>query len=98
MDIQSMVTNMVVLIVGGTLLIIVASFLIVFLVGRGRRKKAENLMATGTQGVAQILSLQDTGMRVNDNPRVKLVLQVEIPGFTPYQIEKAMVEIGRAHV
>jgi hypothetical protein len=90
-NIQSMVTLMVILIVGGTLLIFIGTFVIIFLFNRNRRKKAEQLLASGVQGQAEILTLQDTGMRVNDNPRIKLGLQVEIPNHAPYQIEKTMV-------
>ena len=57
---------------------------------QNQRKKAEALMATGKQGEATILSLQDTGMRINDNPRVKVLLEIRIPGYAPYQIEKTV--------
>ena len=90
-DISQMMNQMIVLIVGSTLLIIIGSFLIVYLFGRSRRKRAENLAATGVQGVANILSLEDTGMRINDNPRVKIGMQITLPGRAPYQLEKTMV-------
>lgn len=54
------------------------------------RRKAQQIMATGKPGQAQILQLQDTGMRINDNPRVKVLLQVTIPGYAPYQIWKTV--------
>lgn len=57
---------------------------------QNQRKKAEALMATGKQGEATILSLQDTGMRINDDPRVKVLLEIRIPGYAPYQIEKTV--------
>jgi hypothetical protein len=90
-DFNQLFTQMAVLIVCTTLLIIVGSFLIVYLFARSRRKKAENLMATGVQGVATVLALEDTGMRINDNPRVQIALQVELPGRAPYQVTKKMV-------
>jgi hypothetical protein len=54
------------------------------------QKKAEALMATGKQGEATILALQDTGMRINDNPRVAIVMEVRIPGYPPYQVQKTI--------
>ena len=89
-DITGMMTQMAAIIIGGTVLIFIGTFLIIFLANRSRRKKAEQLMASGKQGTAKILSLEDTGMRVNDNPRVRLVLEVTIPGYTPYQVQKTL--------
>ena len=57
---------------------------------RANQKKAEALMATGRQGEATILQLEDTGMRINDNPRVALLLDVRIPGYSPYQVQKTV--------
>ncbi len=57
---------------------------------KDNQKKAEVLMATGKQGEATILALQDTGMRINDDPRVSLILEVRIPGYAPYQVQKTM--------
>ena len=57
---------------------------------RNNQKKLQNLAATGTQGEATILALQDTGMRINDDPRVAVSLEVRIPGYPPYQISKTM--------
>ena len=57
---------------------------------RANQKKAAALMATGTQGEATILQLADTGMRINDNPRVAMLLDVRIPGYPAYQVQKTM--------
>jgi hypothetical protein len=54
------------------------------------QKKAEALMATGKQGEATILALQDTGMRINDDPRVAIVMEVRIPDYPPYQVQKTI--------
>lgn len=54
------------------------------------RRKAQQIMATGTPGQATIMQMQDTGMRINDDPRLKLLLQVQIPGYAPYQIWKTV--------
>ena len=34
-------------------------------------------MATGSKGVGTVVSVRDTGMTVNDNPRVEMVFRVE---------------------
>jgi len=57
---------------------------------RNQRKRAEALMAVGTQGEATVLSLQDTGMFINNNPRVTLQLEIQMPYGAPYQITKTM--------
>ena len=55
-----------------------------------KRRRAEELVATGKQGTAVILDLSDTGVRVNDNPRVKLRLEIHIPNHQPYQANKTV--------
>jgi uncharacterized membrane protein YwaF len=66
--------------------------LIIILPSRlGKRKKMKNLLATGRQGQAVVLGLEDTGLMVNDNPRVKLLLEVHIEGYPPYQVQKTVV-------
>jgi hypothetical protein len=57
---------------------------------RNSRKRAEALMATGTQGEATILSLEDTGMLINNQPRVIMKLEIRMPYGPPYQITKTM--------
>lgn len=57
---------------------------------RNQRKLAEALMVVGTQGEATILSLQDTGMIVNHQPRVTLQLEIRLPGMAAYQLTKTM--------
>ncbi len=42
-----------------------------------KKKKAENLMQSGSKGVGTVVSVRDTGMTVNDNPRVEMVFRVE---------------------
>jgi len=55
-----------------------------------KRKRIADLVATGKQGTAVILGLSDTGVRVNDNPRVKLLLDIRIPNYQPYQAQKTV--------
>ena len=44
---------------------------------KSKRKVAEQLMATGSRGAGTVVQVQDTGMTVNDNPRIKMTFRVE---------------------
>jgi hypothetical protein len=66
---------------------------VIYLVMRmyaNQRKRAEELMKVGTQGEATVLALQDTGMFINNNPRVTLQLEIRLPTIAPYQLTKTM--------
>jgi hypothetical protein len=69
---------------------LILGFGVFWLYGRRRRGKAEALMATGQQGKATVLSLEDTGILINNNPRVRIGLEIRIPGNQPYQLTKTM--------
>jgi len=73
-----------------SLVITAAAIAIPIYIYRNNRKKAEALMAVGTQGDATILALEDTGMFINNNPRVTLKLEIRMPYGAPYQITKTM--------
>lgn len=73
-----------------TLVVTVAAIAVPIYFYRKNRQKAEELMAKGTQGEATILTLEDTGMRVNDNPRVKMDLEIRMPYGMPYKITKTV--------
>lgn len=77
-----------------TLVITVAAIAIPFYfirkMSENNRKRAEELAAVGTQGEATVLALQDTGMRINDNPRVAMTLEIRLPNMPPYQIQKTI--------
>jgi len=54
-----------------------------------KRKKAESLVANGSRGVGTITDIQDTGMTVNDNPRVRMRFRVEpLDGSASFEAEK----------
>jgi hypothetical protein len=55
-----------------------------------KRKRIADLVATGKQGTAVILDLSDTGVTINDDPRVKLLLEIHIPNYQPYQARKTV--------
>ncbi len=54
----------------------------------GRKKK--DILANGIQARATITNVQDTGMTINDNPRVKLTLQVTPDGEMPFEATKKL--------
>src|SRR5439155_10174496 len=67
----------------------------------GRKKKAARLFESGAKGVGVVERVQDTGMTINDNPRVKMVFRVEpLDGGAPFEVRKtatvSRVEIPRA--
>ncbi len=79
-------------VMGGLFLFIPLAIFIGILLTLGvRQKRVEDLVATGQQGEAVVLSLEDTGVRFNDNPRVKMLLRVQVAGYPPYQVEKTMI-------
>jgi hypothetical protein len=55
-----------------------------------KRKRIAELVATGKQGTAVILDLSDTGVTINDDPRVKLLLEIHIPNYQPYKARKTV--------
>jgi len=56
---------------------------------KSKRKKAEELFATGAKGAGTVVQVQDTGMTVNDNPRIKMIFRVEpLDGSPAFDAEK----------
>jgi hypothetical protein len=72
------------------LVITAAAIAIPIYLMKQNQKKVQNLMATGIQGEATILQLEDTGMRINDDPRITITMEVRLPGYPPYQVRKTM--------
>lgn len=62
------------------------------LFGKSKQEKAADLLQTGLKGVGTVLTVQDTGMTMNDNPRVKMVFRVEpLDGSPAFDAEKTRV-------
>jgi len=56
---------------------------------RSKKAKAENLMATGAKAIGTLTGVQDTGMTVNDNPRVKMSFRIEpLDGSPAFEANK----------
>ncbi len=67
---------------------------------KSKKKQAAQLFETGAKGAGTVISVQDTGMTINDNPRVKMVFRIEpLDGSPPFDAEKtttvSRVEIPR---
>ncbi len=57
-----------------------------------KQQQAENLMATGVRAVGTITNVRDTGMTVNDNPRVEMTFRVEpLDGSPAFEARKTKV-------
>jgi hypothetical protein len=52
----------------------------------GNKKK--KILAEGAQAQAIVINVHDTGVTINDNPRVKLTLQVQPEGQMPFEATK----------
>jgi hypothetical protein len=70
-----------------------------------KKKKQAALMTEGARGVGTIINVRDTGMTINDNPRVKMTFQIEpLDGSPAFQGEKTatvsrvrLPQIGARH-
>ena len=80
--------------IGITVLVLVltivplALFLVPFL---KRHAQASKILQSGMSGQAQVLSVQETGTRLNDQPEIAFVLMVQLPGRAPYQAQATSV-------
>jgi hypothetical protein len=60
--------------------------------GRRRVAEAQHLIATGARGTGTIVNVVDTGVWVNDNPRVHVTVNIQPEdGSAPFTAEKKMV-------
>jgi hypothetical protein len=60
--------------------------------GRRKQEKAQALVETGSRAVGVVVSVQDTGMTMNDNPRVRMSFRIEpLDGTPPFDAEKTKV-------
>lgn len=54
-------------------------------------QERSQLLATGLPAMGRVLQLMDTGMLVNNNPQVRIVVEVQMPGRPPYQADTTMI-------
>ncbi len=80
-----------------TIIGIVASLVITVVVIIAVRKMLgtdSKLVQTGEPALATILKIWDTGMKINENPRIGMLLEVRPANRAPYQVEiKKVVSI-----
>jgi hypothetical protein len=67
---------------------------------RSKQERALHLMTHGKRCYGEVVSVQDTGITINDNPHIKMTVRAEPPGEAPFTIEKratvSRVSIPRA--
>lgn len=85
-------TSMIVIVVIVILLILLFTTSIVIPLRKVRKnkEKADVLRATGIYGEATILQIEDTGVKVNNNPRMSVLLEVRLPDHAPYEVRKVI--------
>ena len=55
------------------------------------KNRIQEIVTYGKSGTAKIIKLSDTGVTINDNPRVKLELEISIPNYPNYFAQKTLV-------
>lgn len=89
MDILSIVLPIVItIVVVGVVVVVMGLVFVPMLLGSMRRQK---LMQTGVSANAQILSVWQTGMYVNEQPQIGMKLLVNPPNGQPFEAETKMV-------
>jgi Short C-terminal domain len=57
--------------------------------GRKKREQERQLFQNGARAIGTVMHVKDTGMLINDNPRVKMTFRIEpLDGSAPFQAEK----------
>jgi type II secretory pathway pseudopilin PulG len=75
----------------GITLLVVGILAAVFIPLMRQSAQRRQLLATGVRARGRILSTQETGLRVNNQPQVKFTLEVQPDGKPAYQAECKMV-------
>ena len=72
-----------------------AIWLLMLTAGRRNAARAQNLMATGARGRGVVTNVGDTGMTINDNPRIMLTARVEPEDGSPSFDVQQTVTVSR---
>jgi hypothetical protein len=48
--------------------------------------EARRLLQVGVRGLATVVAVRQTGLKVDDNPQAELQLQVALDGVDPYEV------------
>jgi hypothetical protein len=54
-------------------------------------QEARRLLQVGRKGLATVVAVRDTGVRVDENPQAELDLQVAVAGLEPYDVTHRQV-------
>lgn len=74
------------------LLVIAVPFWLVLRKVFGSEKQNERILATGEPAQAIVLRMWETGMTINDNPQIQILLEVRPANRPPYQTQtKCMI-------
>jgi hypothetical protein len=65
--------------------------ILVYLVIGGFARRRAALLLDGIPGSATVLSVEQTGVYINQQPQVRLRMRVEAPGVEPYEVERSEV-------
>lgn len=63
----------------------------VYLVSGRQAKREQRLRSEGLPGRATILGVEQTGVYINQQPRVKLRLRIEADGVQPFEVSETMI-------
>jgi hypothetical protein len=66
--------------------------------GRAKAVKAQHLVATGARGVGTIANVRDTGVTINDNPRVEITMRIEPEDGSPAFDAQKTVTVSRVSI
>jgi Protein of unknown function (DUF3592)/Short C-terminal domain len=64
---------------------------------RARKERARELVEHGKRCPGTVVSVDDTGITINNNPRVRITVRAEPPGEPPFTIEKTST-VSRVNV
>jgi hypothetical protein len=65
--------------------------------GSRRGERARLLVESGSRCPGEVVSVDDTGITINNNPRVRMTVRAEPPGEPPFTIEKT-VTVSRVRI
>lgn len=55
---------------------------------RSKADAAESLVRDGSRGPGEVTAVEDTGVTINENPRVTITVRVDAPGQAPFDVRK----------
>ncbi len=64
--------------------------LVMLVIGQRAAAHRARLLRTGKAGEATILEVSDTGVTINNNPRVRLKVRIQVPGEAPFEATNAL--------